>query len=103
LRQTTRLIQKRVTPPGTLVAVPQPLCEVRSQSLRRYSGDADMLSRITRNSAKPRTQRGGSVFVEYVLLVTIVGIGVIVGLACVREALINELVELANAINAITP
>ena len=43
----------------------------------------------------------GSVFVEYILLVTIVGIGVIVGLACVREALVNELIDLANAINAI--
>uniref|UniRef100_A0A7C4LQ51 Uncharacterized protein n=1 Tax=Schlesneria paludicola TaxID=360056 RepID=A0A7C4LQ51_9PLAN len=47
--------------------------------------------------------RRGSVFVEYVLLVTIVGIGVIVGLACVRTALVNELIQLANAINAITP
>jgi hypothetical protein len=28
---------------------------------------------------------------------------VIVGLACLREALVNELVELANAINAIVP
>lgn len=52
---------------------------------------------------KAKTQRAGSVFVEYVLLVTIVGIGVIVGLACVRTALVNELLDLANAINAITP
>lgn len=43
----------------------------------------------------------GSIFVEYILLVTIVGIGVIVGLACIREALVNELIDLANAINAI--
>jgi Flp pilus assembly pilin Flp len=48
-------------------------------------------------------RRRGSIFVEYVLLVTLVGIGVIVGLACVRTALVNELVQLANAINAITP
>ena len=34
----------------------------------------------------------GSVFVEYLLLLTLVGIGVIVGLAAVRTALINELV-----------
>ena len=40
-------------------------------------------------------------FVEYILLVTIVGIGVIVGLALVRVALVNELQDLANAINAI--
>lgn len=45
--------------------------------------------------------RKGSVFVEYILLVTIVGIGVIVGLATVRDALFNELNDLANAINAI--
>jgi hypothetical protein len=57
-------------------------------------------------SARPPqslTFRRGSIFVEYLLLVTIVGIGVIVGLACLREALVNELVELANAINAIVP
>ena len=43
----------------------------------------------------------GSIFVEYILLVTIVGIGVIVGLASIRQALVNELIDLANAINAI--
>ncbi len=43
----------------------------------------------------------GSIFVEYLLLLSIVGIGVIVGLASVRTALVNELVDLANAINAI--
>ena len=45
---------------------------------------------------------GGSVFVEYLLLLTLVGIGVIVGLAAVRTALINELLDLANAIAAIS-
>lgn len=45
--------------------------------------------------------RRGTVFVEYLLLVTLVGIGVIVGLAAVRVALINELNDLAQAINAI--
>jgi len=48
-----------------------------------------------------RHSRRGSIFVEYVLLVTIVGIGVIVGLATVRSALTNELMDLANAIEAI--
>ena len=47
--------------------------------------------------------RRGSVFVEYLLLLTIVGIGVIAGLATLRGALLNELIELANAIAAITP
>jgi pilus assembly protein Flp/PilA len=45
----------------------------------------------------------GSVFVEYLLLLTIVGIGVIAGLATVRGALLNELIELAKAIAAISP
>jgi pilus assembly protein Flp/PilA len=45
----------------------------------------------------------GGVFVEYLLLMTIVGIGVIAGLATVRGALLNELLELAAAIAAITP
>ncbi|MBI1310785.1 hypothetical protein GC176_05705 [bacterium] len=51
----------------------------------------------TKKSHDPR----GSIFVEYLLLLTIVGIGVIVGLASVRVALVNELIDLANAINAI--
>lgn len=46
---------------------------------------------------------GGGIFVEYLLLMTIVGIGGITGLAVVRGALLNELLELANAIAAITP
>lgn len=44
----------------------------------------------------------GGVFVEYLLLLTIVGIGVIAGLATVRSALIAELLDLANAIASIT-
>ncbi len=47
-------------------------------------------------------KRKGSVFVEYILLLTIIGIGVIVGLVTVRTALVNELIDLADAINAIT-
>ena len=43
----------------------------------------------------------GVVFIEYLLLVTLVGFGVIVGLATLRSALVNELLDLANAINAI--
>ena len=43
----------------------------------------------------------GGVFVEYLLLLTIVGIGVIAGLATVRTALIAELTDLANSIAAI--
>jgi Flp pilus assembly pilin Flp len=49
-----------------------------------------------------KEDRGG-VFVEYILLLTIVGIGVIVGLAVLKDALINELHDLALAIEAIAP
>ncbi len=45
-------------------------------------------------------ERGG-VFVEYILLLTIVGIGAIVGLAVLRDALITELQQLAQAISQI--
>lgn len=50
---------------------------------------------------KTANRSRGAVFVEYLLLVTLVGLGVIVGLATLRSALINELMDLANAINAI--
>ena len=40
-------------------------------------------------------QESGAVFVEYLLLLTLVGIGVIAGLAAVRTALLTELNELA--------
>ena len=64
-----------------------------STAMRRYY-ISRMLERLSRD-------RRGGVFVEYLLLLTIVGIGVIAGLAAVRGALINELVDLANAIAAI--
>ena len=50
-----------------------------------------------------RQDTRGGVFVEYLLLLTVVGIGVIAGLATIRGALLNELLELADAINAIKP
>lgn len=46
-------------------------------------------------------ERAGAVTVEYLLLVTLVGIGVLVGLAAVRNALVEELDDVAAAINAI--
>lgn len=54
-----------------------------------------MLNEQRRRRAK---QRRGSVVLEYLLLATIVGIGVIVGLAVVRDALVTELKDLAFAI-----
>lgn len=59
-----------------------------------------MLKRLIRKRTV-QWRRRGAIFVEYILLITLVGIGAIVGLACVRSALINELLDLANAINAI--
>ncbi len=53
--------------------------------------------------ARLRRDTRGGVFVEYILVLTIVGIGVIVGLAVLRDALIDELNDLAGAINAIIP
>jgi Flp pilus assembly pilin Flp len=57
-----------------------------------------LIPRIIRTWA---VRRRGGVFVEYLLLITLVGIGVIAGLAAVRSALVNELNDLADAINAI--
>ncbi len=45
--------------------------------------------------------RKGAVTVEYILLVTLVGIGVLVGLAAVRNSLVNELEDIAAAISNI--
>lgn len=50
----------------------------------------------------PRNRRKGSVIVEYLLLCTIVGIGVLVGLAAVRAALVTELQDIASAIEGIS-
>ena len=60
-----------------------------------------MIVRKTKRLTSQARRLRGSVFVEYILLVTLVGIGVLVGLATLREALVNELSDLANAINAI--
>lgn len=61
------------------------------------------MTRLAAIVARLREECSGGVFVEYLLLLTIVGIGVIAGLATVRGALLNELLELAEAINAIRP
>ena len=61
------------------------------------------VSTETQGVKKVNRQRSGAVTVEYILLLTIVGIGALVGLASVRNSLINELTDLATAIMAITP
>jgi len=55
------------------------------------------------NMRNLRRNCDGSVFVEYLLLLTIVGIGVIAGLATIRGSLLNELLELAQAISNLVP
>jgi pilus assembly protein Flp/PilA len=52
-------------------------------------------------ASRPASNRRGSVFVEYVLLVTLVGLGTLAGVAILRNALIAELQDLALAIAAI--
>ncbi len=48
-----------------------------------------------------RRDTRGSVFVEYLLLLTLIGIGVICGLVALKDALIVELNDLAAAIGEI--
>ncbi len=60
-----------------------------------------MLNKIRTQSRRWTQKVRGAVFVEYLLLLTIIGIGAIAGLTTLRSALINELWDLANAINAI--
>lgn len=54
-----------------------------------------------RSLGGPRRRRG-VVAVEYLILLTIVGIGTIVGLVAVRDAVVLELNDVANAIAAIS-
>lgn len=48
-----------------------------------------------------RTKRRGVLTLEWILLVTVLVIGIIGGLGAVRNATIGELVDLAEAIEAI--
>jgi Flp pilus assembly pilin Flp len=92
---------RRVHPTGTVRRVREFCCPSTAEvtDMMRF-----LPVRLRRNSpSTPVPRRRGSVFVEYVLLVTLVGLGVIVGLATLRGALVNELIDLANAIDAITP
>lgn len=56
---------------------------------------------IPKLKLQKREKRSGAVTVEYVLLVTLVGIGVLVGLAMIRNALVGELEDIASAISNI--
>lgn len=58
-----------------------------------------MLRKLIRTFGSSRRRRHrGIVTIEYLLLVTLVGIGSIVGLALVRNALVTELNDVATAI-----
>jgi Flp pilus assembly pilin Flp len=59
------------------------------------------MKKLIRRLLRLRGDVYGAVFVEYVLLVTLVGIGVICGLATLKSSLISELKDLATAIGAI--
>lgn len=60
-----------------------------------------MLRKLIRTFGSSRRRHRGIVTIEYLLLVTLVGIGSIVGLALVRNALVTELNDVANAIAAL--
>ncbi len=47
------------------------------------------------------TRRLGLISVEYIFLLTLVGIGTIVGLVTLRDALVHELGDLANAVSSL--
>jgi Flp pilus assembly pilin Flp len=59
------------------------------------------MKRLRNRLARLWNDRRGGVFVEYILVLTIVGLGAIVGLAVLRNALVDELLQLAAAVQAI--
>ncbi len=50
---------------------------------------------------RSKTRRRGVLTLEWILLITVVVIGAIGGLGAVRDATVNELVDLSEAIEAI--
>ncbi len=52
--------------------------------------------------ARRRRPAKGAVFAEYLVLLTVVGIGVVAGIAAVRLALITEIGDLFTAIANVT-
>ncbi len=61
-----------------------------------------VIKRLLGKIKQLRDEVQGAVFVEYLLLTTLIGIGVICGLAVLKDALIAELRDLAEAIRQIT-
>jgi Flp pilus assembly pilin Flp len=62
-----------------------------------------MRSLLNLKLSRSRKTRRGAVAVEYILLLTLIAIGSLVGLASLRNAIIDELTDLAMAIASITP
>lgn len=61
------------------------------------------MSHTDQEQILPKTQRRGVVTAEYLLLVTLIGIGVLVGLAALRNAIVDELQDCATAVKNIIP
>ena len=57
--------------------------------------------RTKKKSQRFRRRRRGVLTFEWLLLITVVVIGIVGGLSTVRDALINELDELAAAVDAL--
>ncbi len=62
-----------------------------------------MRSLLNFKLSQRRKSRRAAVAVEYILLLTLIAIGSLVGLASLRNAIIDELTDLAMAIASITP
>jgi Flp pilus assembly pilin Flp len=59
------------------------------------------MNNLHKEKASHRPQRRGVVTAEYLLLVTLIGIGVLVGLATLRNAIVAELTDCATAVSKI--
>ncbi len=81
--------------------MPKSSAPFRADWVKLLLGNSAVIHRIRTCSQRLNCRLRGSVFVEYILLVTLVGIGVLVGLAALRGALVDELNDLADAIHAL--
>lgn len=61
------------------------------------------MNTLHREAQTPGHKRRGVVTAEYLLLVTLIGIGVLVGLAALRNAIVAELNDCATAVKSIIP
>ncbi len=56
---------------------------------------------LTKKLSRTRKSRRGVLTLEWILLITVLVIGIIGGLGAVRDATVSELVDLAEAIEAL--